>query len=138
MLRGLFLLYQRSFPAAIGVPLTFNVIIRDPMAPKHGLRPHPYRSTSAIETPTGSQTCSWYAGPGKVPAGDDPPPNRPILVICGLPIPPGHVACQLRLFSKVPFITPEQLSFRDGWGIEYLRWLRRARLEVSARVSANV
>ena len=34
-----------------------------------------------IQTPTGTRSCSWYAGPARQPAGDDPPPNRPILVI---------------------------------------------------------
>ena len=50
------------------------------MAPK-GFRHHPYRSTSDIETPTGTRSCSWFAGPGCQPAGEDPPPNRPILII---------------------------------------------------------
>lgn len=50
------------------------------MAPR-GLRHHPYRSTTIIETPTGTRSCSWYAGPGRQPAGDNPPPNRPILII---------------------------------------------------------
>ena len=56
-------------------------IIVKPMAPKSGSRVHPYRSTSAIETPTALQSCSWYAGPCNVPAGAGPPPNRPILVL---------------------------------------------------------
>ena len=51
------------------------------MAPKGSRRHHPYRSTTDIQTPTGSRSCSWYAGPGRQPAGDDPPPNRPILVL---------------------------------------------------------
>jgi len=34
-----------------------------------------------IQIPTGTRSCSWYAGPGRQPAGDDPPPNRPILII---------------------------------------------------------
>ena len=50
------------------------------MAPKE-LRHHPYRATSNVETPVGTQTCSWYVGPGQLPAGIDPPPDRPILII---------------------------------------------------------
>lgn len=50
------------------------------MAPKD-LRHHPYRATSNVETPVGTQTCSWYAGSGQLPAGNDPPPDRPILII---------------------------------------------------------
>jgi len=50
------------------------------MAPKD-LRHHPYRATSNVETPVGTQTCSWYAGPGQLPAGNDPPPDRRILII---------------------------------------------------------
>ena len=50
------------------------------MAPKD-LRHHPYRATSNIETLVGTQPCSWYAGPGQLPAGIDPPPDRPILII---------------------------------------------------------
>ena len=50
------------------------------MAPKD-LRHHPYRAMSNVETPVGTQTCSWYAGPGQRPAGTDPPPDRPILII---------------------------------------------------------
>jgi len=50
------------------------------MAPK-ALRHHPYRATSNVETPGGTQSYSWYAGPGLLPAGINPPPDRPILVI---------------------------------------------------------
>ena len=54
--------------------------IRFATAPK-GLRHHPYQAISNVETPVGTQTCSWYAGPGRQPAGADPPPDRPILII---------------------------------------------------------
>ena len=50
------------------------------MAPK-GLRHHPYRAISNVKTSVGTQTCSWYAGPGGQPAGTDPPPDRPVLII---------------------------------------------------------
>lgn len=50
------------------------------MAPKAS-RFHPYRATSDVETPGGTQPCSWFAGPGLLPAGIDPPPDRPILII---------------------------------------------------------
>ena len=50
------------------------------MAPK-GLRQHPYRAISNVETSVGTQTCSWYAGRGGQPAGTDPPPDRPVLII---------------------------------------------------------
>ena len=51
------------------------------MAPKGSGRHHPYRATTETQTPAGPRSCSWYAGPGRQPAGDDPPPNRPILVL---------------------------------------------------------
>ena len=44
-------------------------------------RPHPYRATSDVETPGGIRAASWFAGPGSLPAGINPPPDRPILVI---------------------------------------------------------
>ena len=51
------------------------------MAPKAS-RFHPYyRATSEVETPGGTQSFSWFAGPGLLPAGIDPPPGRPILII---------------------------------------------------------
>ena len=50
------------------------------MDPK-GFRHHPYRAASNVETPVGTQTCSWYAGPGGQPGAADPPPDRPILII---------------------------------------------------------
>jgi hypothetical protein len=50
------------------------------MAPK-GVRHHPYRAISNVETSIGTETCSWYAGPGGQPAGTDPPPDRPVLII---------------------------------------------------------
>ena len=50
------------------------------MAPKAS-RFHPYRATSDVETPGGIQSYSWFAGPGLLPAGIDPPPDRPILII---------------------------------------------------------
>ena len=50
------------------------------MAPKAS-RFHPYRATSDVETPGGIQSYSWFVGPGLLPAGIDPPPDRPILII---------------------------------------------------------
>ena len=45
-------------------------------------RPHPYRAMSDVETPGGIRAASWFAGPaGCLPAGINPPPDRPILVI---------------------------------------------------------
>ena len=38
-------------------------------------------ATSEVQTVSGRRPCSWYAGPGRQPAGEDPPPNRPVLVI---------------------------------------------------------
>ena len=52
----------------------------DAMAPKVS-RPHPYRATSDVETLCGIQHASWFAGPGCLPAGIHPPPDRPILII---------------------------------------------------------
>ena len=52
----------------------------DAMAPNTS-RPHPYRATSDIETPGCIRPASWFAGPGCLPAGINPPPDRPILVI---------------------------------------------------------
>jgi uncharacterized tellurite resistance protein B-like protein len=52
------------------------------MVPKAS-RFHPYRATSDVETPGGIQSYSWFAGPGLLPAGIDPPPDRPILIIVG-------------------------------------------------------
>ena len=51
------------------------------MAPKGSRRFHPYLATSEVRTVSGTRPCSWYAGPGRQPAADEPPPNRPILVI---------------------------------------------------------
>ena len=50
------------------------------MAPKAS-RFHPYRATSDVETPGGIQSYSWFAGPGLLPAGIDPPADQPILII---------------------------------------------------------
>ena len=50
------------------------------MTPKAS-RLHPYRATSNVETPGATQSYSSYAGPGLLPAGIDPPPDRPILII---------------------------------------------------------
>ena len=50
------------------------------MAPRVS-RPHPYRATSDVETPSGIRPASWFAGPNCLPAGIDPPPDRPILII---------------------------------------------------------
>jgi hypothetical protein len=50
------------------------------MAPKAS-RFHPYRATSDVETPGHIQQYSWFAGPGLLPAGINPPPDRPILII---------------------------------------------------------
>ena len=44
-------------------------------------RVHPYRATSDVETPSGPQPTSWYAGPNSLPAGIEPPPDRPVLII---------------------------------------------------------
>ena len=44
-------------------------------------RPHPYRATSDVETPSGIRPASWFAGPNSLPAGIEPPPDRPILII---------------------------------------------------------
>ena len=44
-------------------------------------RPHPYRATSDVDTPSGPQPASWFAGPGCLPAGISPASDRPILVI---------------------------------------------------------
>ena len=52
----------------------------DAMAPKVS-RPHPYRATSDVETLCGIQHASWFAGPGCLPSGIHPPPDRPILII---------------------------------------------------------
>jgi hypothetical protein len=59
--------------------LTHSAHLLSAMAPK-GLRHHPYRAISNVETSGGTQTCSWYAGPGGQPAGNDPPPDRPVLI----------------------------------------------------------
>ena len=55
----------------------------DAMAPKVS-RPHPYRATSDVETLRGIQHASWFAGPGCLPAGIHPPPDRPIFDHCEL------------------------------------------------------
>ena len=44
-------------------------------------RPHPYRATSDVDTPNGTQPASSFAGPRSLPGGINPPPYRPILVL---------------------------------------------------------
>ena len=50
------------------------------MAPSSS-RPHPYRATSEITTPTGTRSAAWLAGPGCLPGDIEPPPYRPILIL---------------------------------------------------------
>ena len=44
-------------------------------------RVNPYLATSDVETSSGPQRTSWYAGPNRIPAGRTPPPDRPVLII---------------------------------------------------------
>ena len=44
-------------------------------------RVNPYLATSDIETASGPQRTSWYAGPNRIPAGRTPLPDRPVLII---------------------------------------------------------
>ena len=62
------------------IAVWFYSLIFDAMA-SNASRPHPYLATSDIETPGGIHHASWFAGPGGLPAGIRPPPDRPILVI---------------------------------------------------------
>ena len=50
------------------------------MAPSSS-RPHPYRATSEITTPTGTRSAAWLAGPGCLPGDIEPAPYRPILIL---------------------------------------------------------
>ena len=47
----------------------------------HSSRPHPYRATSTVETPMGTRTIGWFAGPRGLPGHVNPPPNRPVLLL---------------------------------------------------------
>ena len=55
----------------------FTQFVFDAMAPKD-LRHHPYRATSNVETPVGTQSCSWT---WPTTCWYWPPPDRPILII---------------------------------------------------------
>lgn len=59
---------------------SLHLSVKEAMAPTTS-RPHPYRATSDVETPNGTQHASWFAGPRSLPGGINPPPYRPILVL---------------------------------------------------------
>ena len=59
---------------SLGFPLYPRHSIFDAMA--HSSRPHPYRATSTSETPLGTRTFGWFAGPRGLP-GDVNPSSKP-------------------------------------------------------------
>ena len=76
----------------------------DAMAPKVS-RPHPYRATSDVETLRGIQHASWLAGPGCLPAGIHPPPDRPIFDHCEL-LQEEQSLCFLKALQNIHFGHP--------------------------------
>ena len=51
----------------------------------HSSRPHPYRATATVDTPEGTRTIGWFAGPRGLPGHLNPPPYRPILILIDYP-----------------------------------------------------
>ena len=76
---GLYSLVIVLLCCSLGFSLYTRNSTLDAMA--HSSRPHPYRATATVETPLGTRTIGWFAGPRGLPGHVNPPPNRPVLIL---------------------------------------------------------
>ena len=92
------------------------------MAPSSS-RPHPYRATSEIETPTGTRSAHWLAGRGGLPGDWEPPPYKPILALVDYsplqelthPSEPDHALYSVLARSNFRNVNAGELEARFTW-----------------------
>ena len=97
------------------------------MAPSSS-RPHPYRATSDVDTPNGTVPASWFAGPGCLPGGINPPPYRPVLVLVDYsPLPelthrsePDHALYSVLANPNFKNVTAGELEALFTWARHFL------------------